>query len=339
MNNKRMATPMAEDTTSFEDDQFAFMSTEDIQRTSFLLDNEISILKEELQRMYLDLDSFKEKIKLNKQFPYLLIETSSVFEVKENSFIPDYLDYDHEMILKSIDWVERLNPDSKLPNFNNGRILVHKSQTVNESLQHTIASTDTESSKDIESEPQTLVPALKALHGAFPSSEVMELIYQDHSPRERSGLGEMNHTKPETSESLNKIILGPVTHHNTEPFTYSLPTKVNTNDQESKINEVTKPVKPKPLQKPMLKYEPCHYTNHSTNDYYWILYRMKSNRGDQRTLDHYMFIASLKSSKNYKAQPYQYASPAKQILKSKAKPFLPCTHYSFDDHHPNDCRN
>ncbi|GKB69595.1 hypothetical protein Tco_0931007 [Tanacetum coccineum] len=158
----------------------------------------------------------------------------------ENSFIPASLDYDHERVPKSKDWVERLNPDSKLPNFNNGRILVHKSQTVNESLQHTIASTDTESSKDIESEPQTLVPALKALHGAFPSSEVMELIYQDHSPRERSGLGEMNHTKPETSESLNKIILGPVTHHNTEPFTYSLPTKVNTNDQESKINEVTK---------------------------------------------------------------------------------------------------
>ncbi|GKC52097.1 hypothetical protein Tco_1074842 [Tanacetum coccineum] len=63
---------MAEDTTSFEDDQFAFMSTEDIQRTSCLLDNEISILKEELQRTNLELDSFKEKIKLNKQFPYLV---------------------------------------------------------------------------------------------------------------------------------------------------------------------------------------------------------------------------------------------------------------------------
>ncbi|GJU86453.1 26S proteasome regulatory subunit 6A [Tanacetum coccineum] len=70
---------MAEDTTSFEDDQCAFMSTEDIQRTSCLLDNEIRILKEELQRTNLELDSFKEnikdnqeKIKLNKQFPYLV---------------------------------------------------------------------------------------------------------------------------------------------------------------------------------------------------------------------------------------------------------------------------
>ncbi|GJW93115.1 retrovirus-related pol polyprotein from transposon TNT 1-94 [Tanacetum coccineum] len=92
------------------------------------------------------------------------------------------------MVLKSKDWVERLNPDSKLPNFNTGRILVHKSQTVNESLQHTIASTDTESSKDIESEPQTLVPALKALHGAFPSSEAKPFPpcthcgFDDHHP-------------------------------------------------------------------------------------------------------------------------------------------------------------
>ncbi|GJS35905.1 hypothetical protein Tco_0534287 [Tanacetum coccineum] len=67
-----MATLIAEDTTSFKDDQFAFMSTEDIQRTSCLLDNEISILKEELQRTNLELDSFKEKIKLNKRFPYLV---------------------------------------------------------------------------------------------------------------------------------------------------------------------------------------------------------------------------------------------------------------------------
>ncbi|GJU41991.1 hypothetical protein Tco_1194948 [Tanacetum coccineum] len=72
MNNKRMETPMAKDTTSFEDDEFAFMSTEDIQCTSCLLNNEISILKEELQRTNLELDSFKEKIKLNKRFPYLV---------------------------------------------------------------------------------------------------------------------------------------------------------------------------------------------------------------------------------------------------------------------------
>nr|GEU31874.1 retrovirus-related Pol polyprotein from transposon TNT 1-94 [Tanacetum cinerariifolium] len=35
----------------------------------------------------------------------------------------------------------------------------------------------------------------------------------------------------------------------------------------------------------------------------------------------------------------KYASPSKQILKAKAKPFLPCTHYGFNDHRPDDCKN
>ncbi|KAG6425232.1 hypothetical protein SASPL_115659 [Salvia splendens] len=72
-----MATPMVED--NFEDDQLSSMTTEDITRASRLLDNEIRILKEELQRTNLELDSFREKIKenqekikLNKQLPYLV---------------------------------------------------------------------------------------------------------------------------------------------------------------------------------------------------------------------------------------------------------------------------
>ncbi|GKE74447.1 hypothetical protein Tco_1536488, partial [Tanacetum coccineum] len=52
-----------------------------------------------------------------------------------------------------------------------------------------------------------------------------------------------------------------------------------------------------------------------------------------------MYTVSLKRSENYKAQPYQYASSSKQILKEKAKPFPPCTHYGFNDHRPDDCRN
>ncbi|GJZ34651.1 hypothetical protein Tco_0580468, partial [Tanacetum coccineum] len=35
----------------------------------------------------------------------------------------------------------------------------------------------------------------------------------------------------------------------------------------------------------------------------------------------------------------QGASPSSEILESKAKPFPPCTHCGFDDHHPDDCRN
>ncbi|KAL0375903.1 UNVERIFIED_CONTAM: 26S proteasome regulatory subunitA [Sesamum calycinum] len=81
-----MATPMVED--NFEDDQLSSMTTEDIQRASRLLDNEIRILKEELQRTNLELDSFKEKIKenqekikLNKQLPYLVGNIVEILEM------------------------------------------------------------------------------------------------------------------------------------------------------------------------------------------------------------------------------------------------------------------
>ncbi|GKA99671.1 hypothetical protein Tco_0827665 [Tanacetum coccineum] len=58
------------------------------------------------------------------------------------------LDYDHEMLLKSKDWIERNNLDSKLLNFNTGRIIVPESQVVNECLQLTKAPSDPESSKE-----------------------------------------------------------------------------------------------------------------------------------------------------------------------------------------------
>nr|GEY03097.1 retrovirus-related Pol polyprotein from transposon TNT 1-94 [Tanacetum cinerariifolium] len=69
-----------------------------------------------------------------------------------------------------------------------------------------------------------------------------------------------------------------------------------------------------------------------------ILYCMICKREDHRTSNHEMYIASLRSE-NYKAQPYQYASSSKQILKANAKPFPPCTHYGFNDHRPDDYRN
>ncbi|GKA35921.1 hypothetical protein Tco_0722412 [Tanacetum coccineum] len=103
-----------------------------------------------------------------------------------------------------------------------------------------VAPTDLESSKESGSEPQTPLPQLKNLQGASPSSEVITLIYQDHSPRERPGLGSMTHTKPKTKESSNKSVSGPVTVCDTEPVTSSVPTEVKINDQESKIDELTK---------------------------------------------------------------------------------------------------
>ncbi|KAK4402038.1 26S proteasome regulatory subunitA [Sesamum angolense] len=81
-----MATPMVED--NFEEDQLSSMTTEDITRASRLLDNEIRILKEELQRTNLELDSFREKIKenqekikLNKQLPYLVGNIVEILEM------------------------------------------------------------------------------------------------------------------------------------------------------------------------------------------------------------------------------------------------------------------
>ncbi|KAG1326609.1 26S proteasome regulatory subunit 6A [Cocos nucifera] len=81
-----MASTMMED--SFEDDQLASMSTDDIIRASRLLDNEIRILKDELQRTNLELESFKEKIKenqekikLNKQLPYLVGNIVEILEM------------------------------------------------------------------------------------------------------------------------------------------------------------------------------------------------------------------------------------------------------------------
>ncbi|CAN6239133.1 unnamed protein product [Urochloa humidicola] len=71
-----------------EDDQLASMSTEDIVRASRLLENEIRVHKDELQRSNLELESVKEKIKenqekikLNKQLPYLVGNIVEILEM------------------------------------------------------------------------------------------------------------------------------------------------------------------------------------------------------------------------------------------------------------------
>ncbi|GJZ34576.1 retrovirus-related pol polyprotein from transposon TNT 1-94 [Tanacetum coccineum] len=305
---------------------------------------------------------------INEQTPYqkkkvlggeLLTESSSKRNENENLFVPASMG-----------------------------ILVPESQVVNES--HETSNTP-ESSKDSEAEFLTPLPPLKILQGASPSSEVMPLTFQPHSPKERPGLGIMKHTKPETQDSSNKSVSGTVTVSESKQTTPSVPTEVKDTKQESKLNELTKLVqmlidekvnsdqktqesnskiqkaessksvdsskisqdskpkvqstgsskslRPKPIQKPQLKCELCHYTNHSTDDCYRILYCMICKREDHRTSDHEMYIALLKRSENYKAQPYQYASSSKQILRAKAKPFPTCIHYGFNDHIPDDCRN
>ncbi|GKB62490.1 hypothetical protein Tco_0918676, partial [Tanacetum coccineum] len=219
------------------------------------------------------------------------------------------------------------------------RILVLESQDINESLE---TLNTFESSKYSEAEFLTLLPPLKSLQG---------LTFQPHFPKERLGLGIMKYTKPETQDSFNESVLGTVTVNESKKTTSLVPTEAepSISVDSSKISQDTKPkvqstgssksLRPKPIQKPQLMCELCHYTNHSTDDCYRILYCMKCKREDHRTSDHEMYIASLRRSENYKAQPYQYASPSKQILRAKAKPFPPCTHCGFNDHMHDDCRN
>ncbi|GJW66505.1 hypothetical protein Tco_0120929 [Tanacetum coccineum] len=168
----------------------------------------------------------------------------------------------------------------------------------------------------------------------------MPLTFQPYSPRERPGLGIVKHTKPKTQESSDKNVSETVTVNETEPITPSVPTKVKNTEQESKLNELTKLVqmlideKVNSTQKIRESNSISHQTESSK-----ILYCMICKREDHRTSDHEMYFASLKKCENYKARPYQYAFPSKQILKVKAKPFPPCTHCGFNDHRPRDYRN
>ncbi|KAK1314559.1 hypothetical protein QJS10_CPA06g00188 [Acorus calamus] len=83
------STAMAEDpSSSTEDDQLSSMSHDDIVRAIRLLDNETRVLKDELRRTTLERDSIEEKkrenlekIKLNKQLPYLVGNIVEILEM------------------------------------------------------------------------------------------------------------------------------------------------------------------------------------------------------------------------------------------------------------------
>ncbi|GJR57679.1 hypothetical protein Tco_1499841 [Tanacetum coccineum] len=248
-----------------------------------------------------------------------LTELSSKNDAKDNPFVPASLDYDHEMVPKSKDWVERLNPDSKLPNFNTGRILVPESEAVNECLQLTKASSNPKSSKESGSKFQTPLPPLKNLQGASPSAEVMTLTYTYHSPRERSGLGTMKYTKPETQESLNKNVSGPVTVSNPESVTSSVHTEVKTNDQESKINELTKPVQ-------MLMDEKINSTQKHQEPIF------VSSHPESSTS-----VNSSKQSQDSKSNGKNPDSSKRVRLKPLQKPKLKCELCNYINHSNDDC--
>ena len=86
----------------------------------------------------------------------------------EKAFIPAGISFEQEMEPKSSEWVERNNPDSKLPNFETGKILQPESQAIKDMLGLTDKPSNTESVNESESESQTPLPPLKVLQGAAP---------------------------------------------------------------------------------------------------------------------------------------------------------------------------
>ncbi|GJU45663.1 retrovirus-related pol polyprotein from transposon TNT 1-94 [Tanacetum coccineum] len=139
-----------------------------------LADNELTIGKRHARNgEWIDITIIKQIPHQKKKVlgGELFTESSSKMNENENLFVPDSMGYDQEMVPKTKDWVERLNPDSKLPNFNTRRFLVLKSQTVNESLIPSETLNTPESSKDFEADSLTLLPPLKNIQGALPSSE------------------------------------------------------------------------------------------------------------------------------------------------------------------------
>ncbi|GJY63391.1 retrovirus-related pol polyprotein from transposon TNT 1-94 [Tanacetum coccineum] len=244
--------------------------------------------------------------------------------------------------------VERLNPDSKLQNFNTGRILVLENQAINESLE---TSNTPESSKDSEAEFLTPLLPLKNLYGALPSLKVMPLTFQPHFPKERPCLGIIKHTKPETQDSSNKSVSGTVTVSETKQTTSLVPTEVKDTEQESKLNELTKLVQ-------MLINEKVN-SNQKTQESNLKIQKAESSKSvdtskiSQDSKPKFRVLAhqnhsgpSLFKSHNLSVNSdiipiiqLMIAIGFSTIMRAKAKTFPPCIHYGFNDHIPDDCRN
>ncbi|GKF17978.1 hypothetical protein Tco_0062896, partial [Tanacetum coccineum] len=230
----------------------------------------------------------------------LFTESSSKINENEKIFVPASMGYDQEMVPKSKDWVERLNLDSKLPNFNTRRILVPESQAVNESLEPTKTLNTLESSKYSEAKSLTPLPPLKNLQGALPSSKVTPLTFQSHSLIERPGLGIMKHTKPETQDSSNKCVSETVTDSETKQTTPSVPTKVKDTKQESKLNELTKIVQ-------MLIDEKVN-SNQKTQESTSKIQKIESSKSvdsSRMSQDSKLKVQNIGSSKSLRPKPTQ----------------------------------
>lgn len=78
----------------------------------------------------------------------------------------------------------------------------------------------------------------------------------------------------------------------------------------------------------------CRYDNHISNDCCGVLFCKRCKKDDHRTPEHTLHISMMRNV--YK---YEYQFSYRKLLKKttmKAKPFLPCVHCGFKDHHFDD---
>ena len=210
----------------------------------------------------------------------------------------------------------------------------------------------TETEKVSKSEAQVPLPLLKNLQGAAPTSDLAPLAFQPHSPKEKSGLGRtiLKRPSPNTEVSVPN-----------EASTSSFPNHTRSDNTDSKVEQLAELVrkltekidsseknalareqgsvssnvpKQKSTAKSKQRCELCHYTTHTTDDCYRILFCMICKQEDHRTSDHKAYLASQNS--NFKPPANKKASSSKQAPRPKAMPFQPCPHCGFNDHHPDD---
>nr|GEU92394.1 retrovirus-related Pol polyprotein from transposon TNT 1-94 [Tanacetum cinerariifolium] len=133
------------------------------------------------------------------------------FQPKNKGLVSEIFDWDKEEVSDKKEVthvkVERLNPNSKLPNFNTGRILVPKSQAVNESLE---TLNTPKSSKDSKAKFLTPLPPLKNLQGAFPSSEILKAKAKPFPPCTHCGFND--HRPDDCRKYLECEICGSYDH-------------------------------------------------------------------------------------------------------------------------------
>nr|GEU66144.1 hypothetical protein [Tanacetum cinerariifolium] len=211
---------------------------------------------------------------------------------------------------------KRLNPDSKIPNFNTIKILAPEIQAVNESFE---TLNTPESSKDFEAGFLTPLPLMKNLQGASLSSKVMPLTFQPHSSKKIPGLGIMKHTKPETQDSSNKSVLGTVTVSEIKQITPLVPTKVKDTKQESNLNELTKLVQ-------MLIDEKVN-SNQETQESTSKIQKTESSK----------LVVSSKMSQDSKHKVQNTGLSKSLKPKSIHKPQLKCELCHYTNHSTDDC--